>query len=132
MIEDKYRSKLFAVNRPQEQIDMDFKEGEIYSGDVVISAIHRYLPYRVPLNEFGISHGPTQWDNPGLPAGSARFERTRNLIEFMDATGPRMFTEVDELRYLYAFNPAGVFNLLDSYIYLRDPKMISILKLAFG
>lgn len=129
---DEYLAKPIVPQAKEKELNLKFRKGVLYTAGEVITCIHNYLPYRVPLKELGISEERTQHDDPNGPPGNARFERTERLREFLTNITPDLMTDVGKGHKRYEHNKAGTWAIIVGWVYLRDPKLIAILKLAFG
>ncbi|MNK56482.1 hypothetical protein D3C87_755230 [compost metagenome] len=104
-----------------------------YNAGEILMTIHNYLPYRMTLAELGITESATVHDDPSGPPGNGRFERRARLKEFLENTGKEIIIDHESSGHQrYEFVPDGTWGIMINWVYLKDPKLLSVLKLAFG
>ncbi len=130
-IED-YRATPISPQAKPRELNRKLKDGERYTAGDILACVHNYLPYRIKLEDLGISQKRTPHDDPMGPDGNARFARQERLREFMSNITPDMLTDTKDGHARYEYNSDGDWSICTFWIYLKDPKLISVLKLAFG
>lgn len=129
MIEN-YLSVPIVPQAPQRERECKFKAKRFFTAGEVMTALHTHLPYRVPLTDYGMEYDSI-W-RADDPEAVAYYAKKEALAAFLANTGPIMFPERADSWERYGFDPNGTWVLALSWVYLKDPKMISVLKLAFG
>lgn len=134
MTEEDYRSQPIAPGAKANDRNRQLTKNHRYTTGEIITCIHNYLPYRIPLKELGITESRTEHDDPSGPPGNARFERRARLKEFLENTGKEIIIDHGNGvgTKCYEYVPEGSWGIMIHWVYLKDPKLLSVLKLAFG
>lgn len=128
-----YRSPPIHPTGQDEACKLKLTRRRKYAAGEILMTIHNYLPYRMTLAELGITESATQHDDPSGPPGNARFERKARLKEFLENTGKEIIVDhADSGHKRYEYVPDGSWGVMVNWVYLKDPKLLSVLKLAFG
>jgi hypothetical protein len=104
-------------------LDQELEHNKMYYLEAILDNIHKHLPYAVPIKSFPHS---TIVEYKKLKA---------DIQAFMQNIGDPMFSywtpAMSENAY-YIFNAHATWSIHVHRIWVKDPRMISTLKLAFG